>query len=390
MFLLKTLFRGLMLSSLGLMVACTTVKQEPLPSVSPEKTDVTFYEQKFAELPEASSQEWAQSLSAFVRSCRSLAKKPAWEAVCEKARVAPPSTAQSFFQDNFAPWLVLPEGKNGQGMMTGYFEPLLYGSRTKRAPFVYPIYGVPDDLLVIDLSSIYPKLKGLRLRGKLQGRKVVPYDSRGQIQERTDLDQWALAWVDDPVSAFFLQVQGSGRILLPDGTFMHVGFADQNGYRYRSIGNWLIKHGHLKPHELSMQSIRAWARKHPDQVKEALAQNPSYIFFTERSANGADGPIGAQGIPLTPKTSVAVDPRYWQLGTPFFVTVNQERPKLSFSRPVIAQDTGGAIRGPLRFDYFWGFGDEAGEAAGRQKSQVRAWILVPKGLNPDDVRTRRK
>ena len=251
---------------------------------------------------------------------------------------------------------------------------------------MHPIYGVPDDLLVIDLVDLYPELKGMRLRGKLEGRRVVPYDTRGVIQKRTDLDRWAIAWVDDPIAAFFLHVQGSGRILLPDGTYMRVGFADQNGYRYRSIGTWLVEKGHLKPHELSMQRIRAWAKENPKRVEEALAQNPSYVFFEERNGDPNLGPTGAQGVPLTPRASVAVDPKFWALGTPAVVSVSQEKPALRFVKPVVAQDTGGAIRGPIRFDFFWGFGDDAGAAAGRQKSRVEAWMLVPNGLEPRDLR----
>ena len=166
---------------------------------------------------------------------------------------------------------------------------------------------------------------------------------------------------------------------------MRVGFADQNGWRYRSIGSWLIREEGLKPHELSMQRIRAWAKANPGKVKKALAQNPSFIFFEERSGDPALGPVGAQSVPLTPEASVAVDPSRWRLGTPFMIEAEQDRPQLRLARPVIAQDTGGAIRGVLRFDYFWGFGDKAGEAAGRQKSRVRAWVLVPKGLVPADI-----
>ena len=199
------------------------------------------------------------------------------------------------------------------------------------------------------------------------------------------MDRWALAWVDDPVASFFLQVQGSGRIKLTDGTYLRVGFADQNGYRYRSIGNWLIKKGYLKKHELSMQRITSWAKANPTKINEVLAQNPSYVFFEERTSPPELGPLGAQGVPLTPQASVAVDRRYWSMGTPFLVSVSQFNPRLAFTRPVIAQDTGGAIKGVIRFDFFWGFGNEAGAAAGRQKSDSQAWVLVPKGLKPEDI-----
>lgn len=373
-----------LLAALGLLSACTTVETP----VEKKPLGMTFRAEAFEKLPKAPSGAWGEALSAFNLSCTRLSSAP-WSEICAKAKWESPERAEAFFAENFTPWAVEVPGKGeartDAGLMTGYYEPLLHGSRVRDRKNAYPIYGVPDDLLIIDLAELYPELKGKRLRGKLDGRRVVPYDQRGIIQERGDLEKWAIAWVDDPVDAFFLQVQGSGRIELPDGSFMRVGFADQNGWRYRSIGSWLIREEGLKSHELSMQRIRAWAKANPGKVKKALAQNPSFIFFEERSGDPALGPVGAQGVPLTPQSSVAVDPNRWRLGTPFVIDAEQDRPQLHLARPVIAQDTGGAIRGVLRFDYFWGFGDKAGEAAGRQKSRVRAWVLVPKGLAPEDI-----
>lgn len=377
-----------------LLAACSTAPVAPTAPQSKRTNAPLFEAQTFSALPASEPTAWAPALSAFQRSCERIGQEKPWQAVCEKAKAALPEQAQEFFEANFTPWRVAMatyEGgeevaRSASGLMTGYYEPLLFGSRTRIGSFQHPIYGVPDDLLIIDLADLYPSLKGMRLRGKLEGRRVVPYDTRAEIQKRRDLSRWAIAWVDDPVAAFFLQIQGSGRILLPDGSFMRVGFADQNGYRYRSIGNWLVKHSTLKPHELSMQGIRAWAKKNPSRVKEALAQNPSFIFFEERTGDPALGPIGAQGVPLTPRASVAVDPKHWRLGTPFIASVSQKRPALAFTRPVIAQDTGGAIKGLIRLDYFWGFGDEAGEDAGRQKSELALWALIPNGFAPQDIR----
>lgn len=377
--------------------ACTTVEKPPIDEPKKplvKETKVSFEEKTFADLPASSAESWEAALLSFRHSCSAAMGQDAkWANACRQAEETPVASAQDFFYRAFTPWQIrIDEIGDGEllssrttGLMTGYYEPLLHGSRTKTGPYVHPIYGIPDDLLVIDLADTYPQLKGLRLRGKLEGRRVVPYDTRGVIQERTDMDRWALAWVDDPIASFFLQVQGSGRIRLTDGTYLRVGYGDQNGYRYRSIGNWLIKKGYLKSHELSMQRITAWAKQNPSRVKEALAQNPSYIFFAERTSPPELGPVGAQGVPLTPQASVAVDPRYWRMGTPFIVNVEQKRPDLAFARPVIAQDTGGAIKGVIRFDYFWGFGDEAGAMAGRQKSRAAAWVLVPNGLLPEDI-----
>ena len=376
-----------------LLAACTT-PEPPVKPAPPAHPEVAFEESSFDRLPQIQDHTWEPALAAFQRSCEVMQAGPVWEDVCRSALATDPIGAQRFFLANFTPWKVFVANDDATlvqdtGLMTGYYEPELLGSRTRSTPFTHPIYGVPDDLLVIDLAELYPQLKELRLRGKLEGRRVVPYDDRATIQKRTDLAPRAIAWVNDPVDAFFLHIQGSGRIRLPDGTFMRVGFADQNGRKYHSIGTWLIREGHLKSHELSMQRIRRWARENPSRVDEALAQNPSYVFFEERKGSPDLGPLGAQGVPLTPEASVAVDLRYWRLGTPFIVDASQASPALKIVRPVIAQDTGGAIRGIIRFDYFWGFGDKAGEAAGRQKSNAFSWVLVPNGMKPEDIMVRR-
>lgn len=383
---------ALSLSAL-LLAACSTTQQPPEP---PQETVTAphFEPDSFAAMPAVAQEDWLAAFNAFRTSCSALRANSPFHNVCTIALQTPKELAQAFFEANFAPWRVsLGRFEAGElisrdetGLATGYYEPLLRGSRTKTPPYVYPIYCVPDDLLVIDLAELYPSLRGLRLRGKLEGRRVVPYDDRAAIQKRTDMDRWAIAWVDDPVDAFFLQIQGSGRISLPDGSFMRVGFADQNGYKYRAIGNWLVKNSELKAHELSMQNIRAWAKKNPAKVRDALAQNPSFVFFEERTGHPELGPLGAQGVPLTPLASVAVDPKHWLLGTPLMLEVHQTRPALDFVRPVVAQDTGGAIKGLIRVDYFWGFGDEAGREAGRQRSDASLWVLVPSGLKPEDIR----
>jgi len=191
---------------------------------------------------------------------------------------------------------------------------------------------------------------------------------------------------EDPVEAFFLQVQGSGRVQLQDGSFVRLGYAANNGHPYRALSRWLVEYAKIKPSQMSMQRIQRWAKDHPGRVNELLSYNRNYVFFMERFGFSDDeGPIGSQGVCLTPGASVAVDRSYWSMGLPFVVDVTQENPDLSFCKPVLAQDTGGAIRGVLRFDHFWGYGPEAGESAGKQKSEVRAWVLSPKGYTPWDL-----
>ena len=309
------------LSALLALTACTTVDTPETPSqkpVPPKSTEVAFIQSHFDNLPVVENQSWEPALSAFQASCKVMQQDARWTEVCRQALLTDPIGAQRFFLNNFTPWQVIIAHQDEAvpkttGLMTGYYEPLLRGSRTKEGPYQHPLYRVPGDLLTIDLGSLYPQLKGLRLRGKLEGQRVVPYDDRAKIQSRQDLAPYAIAWVDDPVAAFFLQIQGSGRIQLPDGSHMRVGFADQNGHRYHAIGSWLIQKGYFKPHELSMQRIQRWAKSHPNQVNEALAQNPSYVFFEERAIAPNLGPSGAQGVPLTPEASVAVDLHYWVL-----------------------------------------------------------------------------
>lgn len=349
-----------------------------------------FVSVPFAELPEARTVDWQNALKAFRISCRAMGTKPLWQDACVGAVLTDDAAAYDFFSRAFEAWKITSREDKANptdtGLMTGYYEPMLRGSKTRHGDYQYPLYGVPDDLITVDLAGLHPQLKGLRLRGKLVGNRVVPYDTRGEIESRSDLRGKVLCWVDDPVDAFFLQIQGSGRVLLEDGTFMRLGYADQNGHPYKAVGGWLVENAGLKREEMSMQRIRQWVRENPKRTRELLDTNPNFVFFTDRTGFADDeGPIGAQGVPVTGGATVAVDRRYWQLGVPFLTKADQERPAMHFVRPVIAQDTGGAIRGVIRFDYFWGYGDIAGLQAGRQKSEAKAWVLVPRGKTPADI-----
>lgn len=342
----------------------------------------------FSQLPDAEPADWKHALEAFRVSCASMGSREPWREVCLNAQKVPKGLEQAFFEGNFDLWQITVRQADGRyvdrGLMTGYYEPQLRASRRRHGVYQYPIYGVPDDLVSVELSSQYPQLKGLRLRGKLQGRKIVPYDERSGIVRRKDLlETSVLCWAEDPVEVFFLQIQGSGRILLDTGESIRLGYADQNGHPYRSLGGWLMKHAGLKREQMSMQRIKQWAKDNPNRRQELLNANPNFVFFRERTGHGEDlGPIGAQGLPLTPLASVAVDRRYWKLGVPFFTDVSQGSPAMRFARPVIAQDTGSAIKGVIRFDYFWGAGESAGAVAGRQKSDAKAWVMVPRGKSP--------
>jgi len=361
----------------------------PVPTPPPAVKAPLFEAVGFDALPGWSTDNLAAAWSAFRASCHALRFQAPWRAACgEAAKLAPGTTTptvaavRAYFESQFVPYrLSTPEG-NTQGLATGYYEPLLRGSRTRRAPYLHALYAPPDDLLVIDLISVNPDLKNMRLRGRLEGRRVVPYWSRAEIERGlASVSGKELVWVDNPIEAFFLEVQGSGRIALDSGETLRLNYADQNGHPYQSIGRWLLDRGELKPGEATMQGIKAWALANPKRVEELLAQNPSYVFFRELQVSDPSiGPPGAQGVPLTPERSIAVDPRYTPLGAPVFVATTYPNSDARLERLVIAQDTGGAIRGQVRADYFWGFGAEAGALAGRMRQPLRMWVLLPKGF----------
>jgi membrane-bound lytic murein transglycosylase A len=266
-------------------------------------------------------------------------------------------------------------------MVTGYYEPVLAGSRARSERFRHPVYGVPADLIAVDLESVNPELKGLRLRGRIEGNRLVPYRARAEIESGGGFQAPVIAWVEDAVELFFLQIQGSGQIALDTGGRLRLGYGDQNGHPYRSIGRFLVERREMTLDQASMQGIKAWATANPRKLREALDSNPSYVFFREMPEGDA-GPIGTLGVPLTAGYSIAVDPRHVPLGASVFLATTMPLSSQPLERLVAAQDTGGAIRGAVRADFFWGSGAEAGVQAGRMRQQGRLWILWPKGEGP--------
>lgn len=336
----------------------------------------------WGELPGWQTDDLAQAWPALQRSCTALASDARWQAVCTAADAlgAQPGKAQvqTYLKANFRPWRVRNGDGSADGLVTGYYEPLIRGSKTRSARSRWPIYGVPDDLITVDLVDVRPELKGVRLRGRLDGRRLVPYWTRGELAAQGErFDAPILAWADDPIALFFLQVQGSGRIALSDGSFLRIGYADHNGHPYKSIGRWLIDTGEMTLADASMQGIQRWARAHPQRLRELLDQNPSFVFFRELPAND-DGPLGALGVPLVAGRSIAVDTRAVPLGAPVFLATTQPNSTHPLRRLVMAQDTGGAIKGGVRADFFWGFGDAAGAQAGRMRQRGQMWVLLPK------------
>ncbi len=335
-------------------------------------------------LPDWQDADMRLSLAAMLQSCKALQKRQDWQEICTRASALDANDnalIHHFFEEHFTPWQLHNADGSHEGLITGYYEPLLHGSRTPNDHFRYAIYGVPDDLLVIDLADMYPQLKGLRLRGRLDGQRVVPYYDRWQIENGHAPRGKELFWVDDPVDLFFLHVQGSGRIQLEDGSIIKIGYANQNGHPYRSIGKQLIDMGELTADNVSLQSIREWAREHPDRLPELLASNPSYVFFRVLP-DALPAPLGALGVPLTGEYSLAVDRNTIPLGLPVYLATTWPASDKPLERLMMAQDTGGAIKGTIRADFFWGFGDEAGARAGRMKQQGRLWVLFPRDMTP--------
>jgi len=285
------------------------------------------------------------ALEVFLKSCQALKARSVWQGVCAEA-------ATINLQDSeLRPYFKLENVRDGMFWVAEQ----LYGIEFKK----------------LDVSSVYPELAGYRLRGRVQGRKVVPYWCRAEIDgENTPLKGKELFWVADPVELFFLHIQGSGRISLNTGERVMVHYADQNGYPYRSIGKLLIEQGEMTLDQMSMQNIKSWAQNNPDKVGKLLGENPSYIFFSKLPAD-VQSPPGALDIPLTAGRSLAVDPRTIPLGAPVFIATTWPGSSVPLQRLMVAQDTGGAIKGPVRADFFWGLGNKAGALAGRMKQEGR-------------------
>jgi membrane-bound lytic murein transglycosylase A len=385
------------------LLACAPQPERPEPPAPEPLPRFELRPIAFEQLAGWRADDPREALAAFRRSCAKLAQRdPAmpmgpdplfgqvgdWQSVCTDAAAVAGSSAdraRTFVENRFSPYLVV-DGDNPEGLFTGYYEPLLNGSRQFGGPYTVPLYRSPDDLLRIDLGRFNPELAGYAIYGRITGREFVPYHSRG------DIDSGALAgrglellWVDDPIDGFFLQIQGSGQVRLDDGSLVRVGYAGQNGHPYRAIGRDLIEIGVLTRDDVTLPAIRAWLEAHPNDAFQIMARNRSYIFFEERPELAPDdGPLGAEGVSLTAGRSLAVDPRYIPFGVPVWLDTTAPWPEgeAPLRRLMVAQDTGGAIKGVVRGDVFWGAGARAEAIAGHMKSRGRYAILLPKALIP--------
>ena len=355
------------------------VPKSELLSIYGLKSHEHFVSARWSQISHWPNDDLVETLPALIQSCSALKKYAAWETICKNIPESSNLAVKDFYEDLFVPFKIINDDGSEVGLITGYYEPLLKGSRTRSERYPYPIYSAPDDLVSVDTDQ-HPSLKDYRGIARESAGQYVPYYTRKEIEEGlVNLSGKELFWVEDKVELFFLQIQGSGRIELEDGETVRVGFAKSNGHPYRSIGRILVERGDLPLSEASMQGIKNWGENNPTRLNELLRQNPSYVFFRILPEN-IGGPIGSLGVPLTPERSIAVDNRYVPAGFPVFIETTQPNSDQLLARLMYAQDRGGAIKGAIRADYFWGFGDEAGRLAGSMKQRVAMWALIPKSL----------
>ena len=352
-------------------------------------------ESAFDQLPGWDNDTQGEAVVALQRSCAPIMKKgtddnlgvgdfagaaSAWQEICQDLSDAVPLTddeARAFFEEHFVPYEM--QGKNGtEGLFTGYYEPVLHGSYRKHGRYVTPIYGRPNDLVTVNIGDFKPALAGEHIIGRVDKDKdLIPYYDRAEIEEGALKKQHKeIVWVDSAVDAFFLHIQGSGRIKMDNGSTLQVGYAAENGQPYVAIGKALVEREALDKNDVSMQSIRDWLEQNPVDAADVMDIDTSYIFF--RKLKSGDGPPGAEGVPLTPRRSLAVDRKKIPYGEPIWLDAEDPAGQQNIQRLMIAQDTGGAIVGAVRGDFFWGSGDEAAHKAGLMKSKGHSWVLLPK------------
>ncbi|WP_229779429.1 murein transglycosylase A [Pseudomonas matsuisoli] len=360
-------------------------KTPPEPKPEPPKQVSAYSPASWDALPKTSAEDTVQGFTAWRSACKRLAKDANWGETCAKAADVPADAGviRQFLQDNLQVYSLRGAGNDPKGLVTGYYEPVYPGSLERTKDATVPVYGIPDDMIVVSLDSVYPELKGMRLRGRLEGRVLKPYDDAATIREQ-GAKAPVVAWLHDPMDLQFLQIQGSGRVQLQNGRQLRLGYADQNGRPYRPVGRWLVENGLLPKEEVSMGRIRDWATQNPGRVAEMLASNPSYVFFAQ-GPDSNEGPRGSLNVPLTAEYSVAIDRKVIPLGSLLWLSTTRPDNGQAIARPVAAQDTGGAIVGEVRADFFWGTGPQAGDLAGNMKQDGTLWLLWPKGKPLPDV-----
>ena len=389
---------SLLLAGLWL-AACERKPAEVPPAPKPAAPGVTFTPVPFTALPGWAADSHAEALPALLRSCGRLTGQPDdrelgpqgpagpvagsvadWRAACAALDSLPAgddAALRASLEAHFAPLAVANNG-TAEGIFTGYYEAELKGALAPDETHAWPLYARPPDLVTVDLSAFRADWEGERLSGRVVDGRLVPYRDRAEIDDGALAGQGLeLIWAEDPVDAFFLHIQGSGRVALDDGRVVRVGFAATNGLPFTGVGRVLLDEGKVPPGGASMQGIRDWLRANPEEGQEIMRRNRRFTFF--RIIEG-EGPIGGHGVPLTPGRSLAVDPAFLPLGAPLWLETTWPGSGDPLRRLMVAQDIGGAIKGPVRGDFFWGFGEEALHYAGRMKQKGRYFLLLPKAV----------
>jgi peptidoglycan lytic transglycosylase A len=379
------------------LAACERRPAEGPAEALPDR--LTLTPASFADLPGWSDDTLSEALPALLRSCGRLAGVPDdrelgpqgpagpvagtvadWREACAAVESVPgggDAALRSSLERHFSP-LAVGNNRQTTGVFTGYYEAELRGALAPDERHRWPLYAKPPDLVTADLGGFRADLEGVRLFGRVEDGRLVPYRDRAEIEDGALAGQGLeLVWVDDPVDAFFLHIQGSGRVILEDGRVVRIGFAATNGLPFTAVGQVLLDEGKVPPGEASVQHIHDWLRAHPGEAREVMRRNRRFTFF--RIIEG-EGPIGGHGVPLTPGRSLAVDPAFMPLGAPIWLDTTWPGSDAPLRRLMVAQDIGGAIKGPVRGDFFWGYGDEALHYAGRMKQTGRYFLLLPKSV----------
>jgi len=379
-------FKSVFLSMICLSISGCATTDKKIEKIPPQLTSVSFLD-----IEGWQNDNPQEALLAFQKSCSKFLKlapnkeiglntKAAdWQKACQNipdAKNSSTEDARKYFESYFTPFQVT-SGDEETGLFTGYYEASLRGSLIQNGIYQTPLRARPDDLVMVNLGEFVPDLKGQRIAGRVNNGQLKPYEDRTMIETGKlpkDMDK-PLYWVDSAVDAFFLQVQGSGVVTLPDGQVVRVGYDGQNGHAYTAIGKELIARGALTKDSVSMQSIRDWLAANPTQAADVMRTNKSYVFFRKLET---DGPIGAEGVVLTPERSLAIDSAVWPYGAPMFIDAEHPMGDKQIQKLMVAQDTGGAIRGNIRGDFFWGYGEKAAVNAGPMKSKGYLWVLLPR------------
>lgn len=334
---------------------------------------------EFKDLNSFLEDDLEKALIIFQKACKRSSKKKIFKNVCKKSFET--KDAKEFFTKNFTPYKLLNKDKKDEGVITGYYEPLLYGSYKKSEKYPYPVYGVPKDLLIVKLSKFSKKFKNQKIKGMIKNNEFVPYNTRAEINKRDDIKN-ILCYVNSKENLFFLQIQGSGRVQLDSGELINLSYANQNGRKYKSVGKYMISKGYIgNGIDASMQGMKKWFRANPSLTDKTLNHNESFVFF----AKSKKAATGSLGVELVGKRNIAVDTSYIPLGMPVFIQTRNPITKERINKIMVAADTGGAIKGDIRADFFYGFGQEAEDLAGRMKEKGKLIMLVPNNLSSKEL-----